>query len=339
MGYYDDDDYEYIDEYHDSIEPVELVSEAFSERTITPVLEAAGLVSEKSPKYAGNMERLVFVYGDDNEVYSTAEIQFTEKIGSVLMYSDFNKDMWQGTMVCRVIATKIEGTGHDAVTSCITFEKIVNKALDGFNIFFFVTDDSVFFGCRVFDKNEKHDCALSNPIKEEYQFEQVLDEIAYTVDAEKFMDYYGQVRSIISSGQEESPSYEELLMRRRGILQSYLDNLDAIGNALGLSFSKEKERYCSMFSDVPEENFNSLLDSVCESLAFIKSNRVNTYEMLFEANEMMRQAEQAEEENERMAMAAAQENNGTEDVPDNETRSLLDNPEEMIKLLKRRIGL
>lgn len=339
MGYCDDDDNEYIDKYHESIEPVELVSEMFSEKTITPVLEAVGLVAEKSPKYAGNMERLVFVHGDDNEVYSSAEIRFIEKISNVLMYSDYNKTMRQETMVCRVVAAKIDGTEHDAVTSCVAFEKITNKALDGFNIFFFVTDDSVFFGCRVFDKNGKYDCALSNPIKEQYQFEQILDEIAYVADTAKFMDYYGQIRSIVSSDQDDSPSYEDLLIKRRGIRQSYLDDLDAIGDVLGVNFSKEKERYCSMFSDEPEVSFVDLLDSVCESLAFIKSNRVNTYEMLFEADEMMRQAEQAEAENERMAVAAAQENGGEDDVLDEESRSLLDNPEEMIKLLKKRRGL
>lgn len=338
MGYYDDDN-EYIDRYHESIEPVELVSEVFSEKTITPVLEAVGLVTEKSLKYAGNMERLVFVHGDDNEVYSSAEIRFTEKIRNVLMYSDYNKTMRQGFMACRVVAAKIDGVEHDAVTSCVAFEKIANKALDGFNIFFFVTDDSVFFGCRIFDKNGIYDCALSNPIKEQYQFEQILDEIAYVADTKKFMDYYGQIRNIISSDQDGSISYEDLLLKRRGVRQSYIDDLDAIGNALGINFSKEKERYCNMFTDESEESFVVLLDSVCESLAFIKSNRVNTYEMLFEADEMMRQAEQAEAENERIAIAVAQENGGSDDVSDEEARSLLDNPEEMIKLLKKRRGL
>lgn len=339
MGYYDDNDDEYIDKYHENIEPVELVSEAFSENTITMALQAAGLVSEESPKYSGNMERLVFVYGDDNEVYSSAEIRYTEKIDTVFMYSDFNKAIRQGTMVCRVIATKIEGEGHDAVTSCVAFEKIVNKALDGFNIFFFVTDDSVFFGCRMFDKNRKYDCTLSNPIKEEYQFEQIIDEFAFSSNIERFMDYYGHIQSIITSDQDGSPSYEELLMRRRGMRQAYLDDLDAIGDALGVDFSGEKIRYCNMFTDIPEESFIALLDNVCEGLSFIKSNRVNTYEMLFEADEMMRQAEQAVSENERMALVAAQEKNDTDDTSDNEARALLEDPEEMIKLLKKRRGL
>ena len=336
MGYYDEDDNEYY-EYNEIIEPVELVLETFSDRNITEVLEGAGLVSEKTPAFSGNMERLVFVYGDDNEVYSAAERRFTERVNSVIMYSEFNKTMKQGPMVCRVIAAKIDEEGHEAVTSCVAFEKIVNKALDGFNIFFFVTDDSVFFGCRVFDKNGKYDCALTDPIKEQGRFEEKLEEFAYTIDGDNFLEYYKQIRAIISN-QDYGPNYEDLMIRKRGFRQSYLDNLDAIGESLGVNFSKEKERYNSAFGEIPEESFIELLDSVCDSLSFIKSNRVNTYEMLFEADEMMRQAEQTEAENDKMVDKNAQESN-TDESTDMEAKALLDDPEEMIKLLKKRRGI
>lgn len=334
MGYYDDDYDEYI-EYNDRIEPVGLVSEVFTEKVITEVLTTAGLVLENSPKYAGNMEKLVFVYGDDKEVYSSAEIRFTENIDYVYMYSDFNKTLRKGNMACRVIATKIEANGYEAATSCIAFEKIVNKALDGFNIFLFVTDDSVLFGCRIFEKNGKYDCTLSNPIKEEKQFEQVLDEFVYTADIEGFMDYYRQIRHIITSDQDNTPSYDEMIMHRRGMRQSYLDDLDEISQVLDVDFSWEKARYLSVFNSEPEKSFISLLEEVCESLSFIKSNRVNTYEMLFEADEMMRQAEATEAESERLILTTVQECSDEDD----EVRSLLDNPEEMIKLLKKRKGL
>ena len=72
---------------------------------------------------------------------------------------------------------------------------------------------------------------------------------------------------------------------------------------------------------------------------FIKSNRVNTYEMLFEADEMMRRVEAAEAENDRLAIQAALENPVSEEVYDTEAEALLDDPEEMIKLLKKRRGL
>lgn len=336
MGYYEEDDNEYF-EYNENIEPVELVLESFSDRNITEVLESAGLVTEKTPAFSGDMERLVFVYGDDNEVYSAAERRFTERVNSVIMYSEFNKTMKQGPMVCRVIAAKIEEEGHDAVTACVAFEKIVNKALDGFNIFFFVTDDSVFFGCRVFDKNGKYDCALTDPINEQGRFEDKLEEFAYIIDGDSFLEYYKQIRAIISN-QDDRPNYEDLMLRKRGVRQSYLDDLDAIGESLGVNFSKEKERYNSAFDEIPEESFVELLDSVCDSLSFIKSNRVNTYEMLFEADEMMRQAEKTEAENDKMVENNIQESN-TDETTDMEAKALLDDPEEMIKLLKKRRGI
>ena len=71
----------------------------------------------------------------------------------------------------------------------------------------------------------------------------------------------------------------------------------------------------------------------------IKSNRVNTYEMLFEADEIMRRVEAAEAENDRLAIQAALENPVSEKVYDTEAEALLDDPEEMIKLLKKRRGL
>ena len=61
--------------------------------------------------------------------------------------------------------------------------------------------------------------------------------------------------------------------------------------------------------------------------------------MLFEADEMMRRVEAAEAENDRLAIQAALENPVSEEVYDTEAEALLDDPEEMIKLLKKRRGL
>ena len=126
---------------------------------------------------------------------------------------------------------------------------------------------------------------------------------------------------------------------RRGIQMSYLEEIDKIGREIGIDLSREKERYWQQFEDVRELSFADILADVEESLSFIKSNRVNTYEMLFEADEMMRQADKAEAENERLAMQTATENPMNETVQDTEVEALLDDPEEMIKLLKKRRGI
>ena len=332
MGYFDDDDEYY--EYDDRIDPVEIVSEVFSDDIITDTLTDAGLISDKAPRFSGTMERLVFVYGNDKEVYSSSEIRFIEQIEKVCLYSDYTKTLKKHTMPCRVIATKIDGSGHSAITACVSFEKIINKAFDGFNIFLFVTDESAYFGCRIFDKG-KYDCTLSNPIVSEEQFEQILEAFVFTVDTDDFIEYYQQIKHIISIGQEELLGYEDSVVSKRANAV-FLDTLDDIGRSLGLDVSEAKARYWNDYYGEREEAFTSILDEACENLSFIKSNRINIYEMLFEADEAMRQAEITEAVN--LAITNSAYTTGSSYI-DEETKSLLDDPEEMIKLLKKRKGI
>lgn len=332
MGYYDGD-------YEERIEPVNLVTEACTEADITDALLAAGLIFEERPKLVCNMEKLVYVHGNPNEVYSPAEIRFTESIDTVYIYSDFFTNLNRGYMACRVIAARISGSGHNALKACVSFEKIIDKALDGFNIFFFVTDESVLFGCKVFDKTGKSDCTLSKPIQMQMDFEQIQDELSFLSGYNEFVDYYNYYRRVITCGNAQGDDYETLIIKRRGMQFAYLEEIDKLGRDIGVDMIREKARYCQMFEADPEVSFAALLEEVEDSLSFIKSYRINTYEMLFEADEMMRQAEEAEAENDRVAIQAALENPVSEDVQDTEVEALLDDPEEMIKLLKKRRGI
>ena len=120
---------------------------------------------------------------------------------------------------------------------------------------------------------------------------------------------------------------------------AYLEEIDDLGRELGIDMIREKERYRQMFEADPVASFTTLLEEVEDSLSFIKSNRVNTYEMLFEADEMMRRAEEAETENDRLVVQTELENPSFNDEIDTEVEALLDDPEEMIKLLKKRKGI
>ena len=140
MEYYDDDYEKTYDGYEEHIEPVNLVAEICTESDITDALLTAELISEKKPKLICNMEKLVYVHGDPTEVYSPIEIQFTENIDAVYVYSDFFMNLNEGSVACRVIAVRINCDGYNALRACVLFEKIIDKALDGFNIFFFVTN-------------------------------------------------------------------------------------------------------------------------------------------------------------------------------------------------------
>ena len=338
MGYYDDYEKSY-DGYEEHIEPVNLVAEECTESDITDALLAAGLISEKRPKLVCNMEKLVYVHGNTNEVYSPAEIRFTESIDKVYVYSDFFMNLNKGSMACRVIATRICCDGHNALKACVSFEKIIDKALDGFNIFFFVTDECVLFGCKIFDKTGKNDCTLSRPIMTQMEFEQIQDELSFLGSSDDFIDFYNYYCRVLTCGDSHDDDYEMLIIKRQGMQFAYLEEIDNLGRELGVDMIREKERYRQMFETNSVTSFATLLEEVEDNLSFIKSNRVNTYELLFEADEMMRQAEEAETENDRLTVQTALESPVSDDAYDTEIEALLDNPEEMIKLLKKRRGI
>ncbi len=339
MGYYEDDFEEPYYGYEERIEPVNLVAEEITESDITETLLAAGLVFEKRPNLICNMEKLVFVNGDPNEVYSQSEIRFTETIDKIYVYSDFFVNLNEGSMACRVIAARIASEGQDALEACVFFEKIVNKAFDGFNIFLFVTDEGLFLGCKVFDNTGKNDCTLSKPILSQREFEQIQDELFFLWDTNNFRDFYNYFKSVITCGNTKKDDYDMLIVKKRGIQFDYLEAIDELGRDIGVDMILEKERYRQVFEDDTEVPFDDLLNEVNERLSFIKSNRVNTYEMLFEADEMMRQAEEAEAENIRIAEKNVFGNSLPESSLDYEAEALLDNPEEMIKLFKKRRGI
>lgn len=339
MCYYDNDE-GYSDNYYsyDDIDDIDFIGEELSDKVMTELLYSAGLAFEKKPRYSGTMESLVFMFGESSEVYSSAEIRFIERVKEVLVYSDFARTLYHGTVNCRPVVARVKSCGHDALIECVSFEKIIDKALDGFNIFFFITNDSFFIGCRVYDDGRKRDCALSRPIKRSFELEQLIDDLSYMSSIDSFREYYSYCLSIIMDGQSDYDDYERTILRRRGIQFSYLDDINRIERDMGLDMSREKERYLHEFNEDQEESFAVLLDEVEESLSFIKSTRINTYEMLFEADEMMLKAEKAEEINKQYAAMDSHEQNINSSY-DSEVMALLDNPEEMIKLLKKKRGV
>lgn len=341
MGYYDED-YEYEEEYYDYddyIEPISIVANNCGEKEITDSLCATELITEKHARLECTMEKLIFAHGNQSEVYSMPEISFIESVEKVFVYTDFFMDLNQGKMACRVFATIIDVSGYDALKACVSFEKIVNKAFDGFNIFFFVTKDSVMFGCTVFDKTEKSDCFISKPIQNQAEFEQIQDEISFVCEIQNFKTFYSQFIQTITIDDNFDDYYENRIIKRRGMQFSYLEEMDSLGRETGLDTSFEKNRYRNGFETGLEISFQTLFEEVEESLSFIRSNRVNTYEMLFEADEMMKQAEETETINERLAQQSEEEPISNKSENDVEAEALLDDPEEMIKLLKKRRGI
>ena len=73
-----------------------------------------------------------------------------------------------------------------------------------------------------------------------------------------------------------------------------------------------------------------------KGISFIKSNKVNTMEMLFEADELAQLAQRAEDEHNSIIQKSI---NNNSDEENDDIKEYLDDPETMIKLLKQRKGL
>ena len=302
------------------------------------LLMQAGIIPDKQLKYQLSMERLVFAEGDPNEVYTQLEIQFTERFPNVCVFREYEKQLNNGTITCRTISTTIESVGYEAICDCIEFEKIINKALDGFNIFFFVANECIYFGCRLYDKDSTKDCFLSFPLVYESELEAFLDGIMYCVDIDDFATYYANIVHSIAETTKEFDYYEDRQLRNRAKSIIYLEGLEDVERSLGIDCSSEKISYYESQEISVSERFSDQLSYAIDELSFIKSTKVNTYEMLFDADEMMRMALNAEEKMEKMSAESTEAH--TEPVDsDAEATALVNDPEEMIKLLKKRRGL
>ena len=247
--------------------------------------------------------------------------------------------MKNGNMPCRVVATQIYGRESDALQLCFLFEKIINKALEGFNIFFFVTEDSIYFGHKLFDKTGTRDCAISMPIKTEIEFSQFKDELLFYIDEEDFIKFYDGLKNTIINSSFVRYNHESAFMKCCGIQESYLEKIDELEKETGFNVSLEKERYWNQFEEKHEVSFAEMLDDIENDLSYVKSNKVNTYEMLFEAEEMMKRAEEKENDNLKREEETEFEHLILENSYNLESDTMLDDPEELIKILKKQRGI
>lgn len=110
--------------------------------------------------------------------------------------------------------------------------------------------------------------------------------------------------------------------------------LNEIENIYGESILDELERYRGTFEEIEEQGFAEILGECLEDLKDVCSTKVNTIEMLFEAEELEKMAEKAE----------AQRNVDFESSINSESNyivlgELSDDPEVIIKKLKNLKGL
>lgn len=310
--------------------------EYYSVDTVAELLLPTGLLIDKSTQYIGTFEKYVFLNGNKEEVYSKEEIDFISAVGDIVIFTDFFKETKRGMIPCRVATVKNEF--FKTLDFSSAFTKILNKANDGFNICVVVAEDGILFSCRTYDDSTANNYSISNFITAKEEMEELCDDLMYSPDYESFVEYYSYVRESIRF-KKDTVEYLSKIKNAHRPAYAYMDELREIENATGLDFSREIERCFGGLEEQCKELFVDRVAEVDEYMFKIESSRINTMEMLFEAEEMEKLALEAEQCNETMlTQGSVEDENKTDDI-DTETKALLEDPETMIKLLKKKRGI
>lgn len=307
----------------------------YSVDTVADLLLPTGFLVDRTKQYTGSLEKFVFLKGNTSEVYSKSEIDFIDGVVDFCIFRDYYKKIRKGMIPCRVVSAKIDNM--DIVSAGIAFTKIINKAIDGLNIGFVLSEEGILFTGRLFEQGNNIGCYVSNLIKTEEEYDEIVADLIFGDLYDSFIDYYSYVKSVIHYTEEPIP-YGDSLRGAHRISYTYIEELQDLEVRLGVSFAREIER-CFFENEEPEELPYSEKVKECEEYLFkIESSRVNTMEILFEAEEMERLASEAEQKNDEMLQQSNSDENVENEI-DEETKALLDDPEGIIKMLKKKRGI
>ena len=312
-------------------EVLEELNNDFCALQVSEFLEKSGFLQDKQPCMTENLQRLIFLQGNQEEVYTVIERKFIEQVEEVYVFPEFYKKTKHGNMSCRFVAVDLS-KWQDDIYNAVFFMKIIIKAFSGFSIFVIKSSDGIHLGARLFDKTEWKNCILSKS----NDLPDILDETVWEKDTVNFVDFYNSLIEAIAPVADNHIGYDEKILRSRGVQAGYIDMLNEIENIYGESILDELERYRVTFGEVEEQGFVEILGECMEDLKDVCSTKINTIEMLFEAEELEKMAEKTEEQRNvdfESSINSSRESNYKE------LEGLDDDPEAIIKKLKSLRGL
>lgn len=282
-------------------------------------LSSIYLTNTENVSYIGSLEKLVYTIGDTSEIYTRNERNFIEKIKNVVVFSPFVVEGKRSNISCNIISVELPEFS-DSIYSSIAFMKICNKALDGFNIYLLVSKEAIYIGQDDLESTNTLGCKLSYPIMSNIDWDRLQDTFLY-VDTKNFQYYYNSLSDAITSIDD---CYEDSISLDDG--QYYFD--EEADKYVFLSYSSFRNKT----EPKPlEESINDFDDEVQyskESLSYIKTNKVNSLELLMDA-EFIEQSS--------IDQDIPIVHQPSEDIDDSLiNESMLDDPEALIKLLKNK---
>lgn len=312
-------------------EVIDELNNDFCALQVSEFLEKSGLLQDKQFCVTEELQKFIFLHGNQEEVYTAMERKFIERIGDIYIFPEFYKKTKRGNMPCRFIAVDLS-KWQDDIYNAVFFMKIIIKAFSGFSLFVIKSNDGIHLGARLFDKIEWKNCTLSKAD----DLPDILDETVWANDMDNFHDFYNSVIEAIAPVASNYIGYEETILRKRGVQYSYIDMLYEVESIYGESVLDELDRYRDIFEEVEAQEFADILEEYLEDLKNVQSTKVNTIEMLFEAEELEKIAEKTEEQRNRDFENSINSNSERDYTV---LEELNGDPEAIIKKLKSLKGL
>lgn len=314
-----------------------LLLDEFSEQNVRVFLINLGLLEDEQGCTIEKFEKLVFLKGNENEMYVQKERQIIEAVKEIYIYPNYYKKTQKESMPCRLLAASLDFE-DDEIYECLAFMKIVNKAIDGFNIFLLKSNNKIFLGCRIFEISVNKDCAISYPFSDITEIEEIAEELLFLQSKDDFISYYNYLLDAINLSKVSTYSYEEFISKKRGIRTSYLELLNEIEYMYGLNFHSERVRYNQFFERNVEENYQTIVDNILLELSFIKPSKINSMEMLFDAEERVKLAKQSEEKYNHLKVDSPLLESGN-NINIQDVEEYFSDPEMLVKILKMMKGI
>lgn len=295
---------------------------AFSDKAASAFSSCLFSVQHSNSGTVDSFEKLIYNKGDQQEVYTKSERQLIDKVSQYHICSEFHVLEKHQRILCRIIAIDLSFS-KSLIYDAVAAMKICNKALEGYNLYILVGEEAVHIGCDILGDPGRTGCTISYPIEKNINWDALIYNFWEIIDDKGFIEYYHSLIEAISyiynCYAKDEPLYEPL------DITSDDDDVwyDVSDESLYHDWGNSEESSCDKLLSFVRE-----VEDVKKDLSFITTNKINTLEMLFEAEEQVEKAEKTPQ------VVEVEEQNYDERY--NVYKNLLSSPEELIKALKNR---
>ena len=162
-------------------------------------LKVCWLIGDDQALTSTTLERIVYAEGDQQEVYTRRERQIVKSVSNGVYSHSFQLESSSGNIDCRFFAIELASYSN-VIYDAIATMKILNKAIDGLNVFMFVTAAGVHFGCSSLTTHDAlEDCILAYAINDKTDWEQLADMLLYRNDSQRVYEYYSGLLNLFDS--------------------------------------------------------------------------------------------------------------------------------------------